>query len=90
MISKNDQDVIIHGESQQKVNVYFLDGYDFEPNLAELHIFANCDGQWLVFQTVKWNYGDMELFTEAARWYACYAHDPEMAFSPDDPRVQRA
>ena len=41
------RDIIIHGPTGTRLNVYSLENEDFRPIKGELHIFGDDHGEWL-------------------------------------------
>jgi hypothetical protein len=80
------RDIIIHGPTGTRLNVYSLENEDFRPAKGELHIFGDDHGEWLAFETQGWNGGDTRVFSGAVLWYGLYLDYPVMEITTKDPR----
>jgi hypothetical protein len=86
LLEDQERDVIVHGETGIKVQVYGLEVDDYRPVSGELHIFGDDHGEWLAFETVGWNGGNLDIITQAVIWYARYLDYPQMNIQTEDPR----
>ena len=83
------RNIIIHGESGFKVNVFELSIEAFMPEKDELHIFGDHNGKWLAFETVGWNSERLTLMGGAVHWYSKYIGFEQMQPTIIDPRNTR-
>jgi len=72
------RDIIFQREGNFRVKVTCLDEHDWTPNPDELQLFADNNGEKLLFETVNFNSEDPSLIIEAIRWYANYIGNPKM------------
>ncbi|SFT09307.1 hypothetical protein [Mucilaginibacter polytrichastri] len=82
------RDIIVHGPTGLRLNVYSLENEDFRPAKGELHVFGDDHGEWMAFETEGWNGGDTQIFSNAVLWYAVYLDYPFMEITTDDPRPE--
>jgi len=72
------RDLIFHRDSNLRVKVICLDHEEFEENLNELQLFADNNGERLLFETVDYYPEEPGIIIEAIRWYANYIGNPKM------------
>jgi hypothetical protein len=87
LLDEQERDVIVHGETGLRVNVFGLDVDNYQPTKGELHIFGEAHGEWLAFETKGWSMESMAIISGAVVWYARYLDYPEMQISEKDPRT---
>jgi hypothetical protein len=88
LLVDQERDIIVHGETGLRVNVFGLEVDSFQPAEGELHIFGDDHGEWLAFETEGWNGEELELISQAVLWYARYLDYPEMRIVTEDPRPE--
>jgi hypothetical protein len=81
------RDVIVHGETGVKVNVFRIEKENFAPLSCELHIFGQSLGEWLAFETAGWNDKKMDIMNAAILWYIEYNNFKNLQLTFTDPRV---
>jgi hypothetical protein len=86
MMNDDDRDVIMHGETGLRVNVFSLENEGFTSTQGELHIFGEDHGGWLAFETDNYHFEALDIFKGALVWYARYLDCPEMEIQTEDPR----
>ena len=79
------RDLIFHRDSNLRVKVICLDDQEFEENQNELQLFADNNGERLLFETVEYYPEDPGIIIEAIRWYANYIGNPEMEIEAEVP-----
>ena len=79
------RDLIFHRDSGLRVKVICLDDQEFEENFDELQLFADNNGERLLFETVDYFPEDPGIIIEAIRWYANYIGNPEMEIEAEVP-----
>lgn len=88
LLEDEERNVIVHGESGLRVNVFGLDADRYEPTEGEIHIFGEAYGEWLAFETDGWTLEDVGIISDAVLWYARYLGYPEMQITETDPRQE--
>jgi hypothetical protein len=88
LLDDQDRDVIVHGQTGLRVNVFGLEVDQYQPTAGEIHIFGEAHGEWLAFETEGWTMEDLSVISGAVLWYARYLDYPEMCVSEEDPRPQ--
>jgi hypothetical protein len=88
LLEDQERDVIVHGETGLRVNVFGLEVDNYRPTHGELHIFGDDHGELLAFETEGWSWESMDIITGAVVWYARYLDYPEMNIQTEDPRPQ--
>jgi hypothetical protein len=86
LLDDEERDVIVHGESGLRVNVFGLEVDRYQPTEGEIHIFGEAHGEWLAFETERWTKEDLTIISGAVLWYARYLDYPEMEITEEDPR----
>jgi hypothetical protein len=86
LLEDQDRDIIVHGETGLRVNVFGLEVDQYEPTPGELHIFGDDHGEWLAFETEGLSREDLDVLSGAVQWYARYLDYPQMQIRADDPR----
>lgn len=86
LLEDQERDIIVHGETGLRVNVFGLEVDQYEPTPGELHIFGDDHGEWLAFETEGWSIENLDIISGAVKWYARYLDYPEMQISEEDPR----
>ncbi|GAA4326299.1 hypothetical protein GCM10023149_29000 [Mucilaginibacter gynuensis] len=86
LLENAHRDIIVHGQSGLRVNVFNLETEGFEPKRGEIHIFGDDHGEWLAFETDGWTVKDIDLISGAVLWYARLLDYPEMEVRTMDPR----
>jgi hypothetical protein len=86
LLEGQNRDVIVHGATGLRVNVFGLEVDRYEPTDGELHIFGDDHGEWLAFETEGWSAEGLEIISGAVKWYAQYLDYSEMQISEEDPR----
>lgn len=86
LLDDQEHDVIIHGESGLRINVFSLETDRYRPSAGEIHIFGDAHGEWLAFETDGWTLEELQIISGAVLWYARYLDYPEMLITEDDPR----
>ena len=84
------RDVIRHRDGVLRINVYCLDKDEFKPDPDELQFYGNNYGEFLAFETSRYDGNDPLLVIEAIRWYADYIDNPRMEILAEDPRTSGA
>jgi hypothetical protein len=87
LLYDQEWDVILHGETGLRVNVFGLEVDNYQPTEGELHIFSEAHGEWLAFETQGWSMESIDIIKGAVIWYARYLNYPEMQISEKDPRT---
>jgi len=72
------RDLIFQRDGDLRIKVVCLDERNFEPNPNELQLYANNNGERLLFETVDYQPDDPALVIEAIQWYAKYIGNPKM------------
>jgi len=72
------RDLIFQRDGNLRIKVICLDDQSFQPDPEELQLYANNNGEKLVFETVGYQPDDPALVIEAIQWYAKYIGNPEM------------
>jgi hypothetical protein len=85
LLHELERDVIVHGETGLRVNVFGLEADQYQPIAGELHIFGEARGEWLAFETEGWSAEQLGVISGAALWYALYLEYPQMQISEIDP-----
>src|ERR1700761_4469400 len=65
LLPDTERDIIVHGPTNLRLNVYNLENEDFRPTQGELHIFGDDHGEWLAFGTEGWSGGDRQVLSNA-------------------------
>ena len=86
LVPDANRQIISHGETGLRVNVYHLENEPFYPVTGELHIFGDDHGEWLAFETEGWSSESMQIITGAVIWYAHCLDYSEMNIQTNDPR----
>jgi hypothetical protein len=86
LLSGQTRDVIVHGETGFKINVYRLEKEIFVPKDGELHVFGKDNKEWLAFETSGWNTEKLEIISAAVLWYSEYIGFYELQLTFTDPR----
>ena len=86
LLQQHDRDIIVHGATGLRVQVFGLEVDQYKPTPGELHIFGDDHGEWLAFETEGWLMESMDIITGAVVWYARYLDYTEMIILTDDPR----
>jgi hypothetical protein len=85
LLDNQERDVIVHGASGLRVNVFGLEVDQYQPTAGEIHIFGEAHGEWLAFETDGWTTEDLAIISGAVLWYARYLDYPEMRITEEDP-----
>ena len=88
LVPDANRQIISHGETGLRVNVYHLENEPFYPVTGELHIFGDDHGEWLAFETEGYHRDDLQIFASAVTWYARYLDYPGMQIETVDPRPE--
>ena len=80
------RDVIVHGETGFKINVFRLEKEIFVPKDGELHVFGKDKKEWLAFETCGWNAEKLAIMSAAVLWYSEYIGFFEIQLTFTDPR----
>ena len=88
LLEDQERDIIVHGESGLRVNVFGLEVDQYQPAAGEIHIFGEAYGEWLAFETDGWTIEGLNVISGAVLWYARYLDYPEMKITENDPRPQ--
>jgi hypothetical protein len=86
LLPDQERDIIVHEESGVQINVFGLEVDQFVPTKGEIHIFGEDHGEWLAFETINYDYNDLDIVKAAVTWYARYLDYPEMQIITEDPR----
>jgi hypothetical protein len=78
LLENEDRDIIVHGETGFRVNVFAIENHGFTPTKGELHIFGCAKGKWFAFETTAWSCEAIDLVTDAVVWYARYHNNANM------------
>jgi hypothetical protein len=87
LLAGQTRDVIVHGETGFKVNVFRIEKENFAPLANELHVFGQNMGEWLAFETAGWNDKKLDLISAAIHWYTEYKNCKDMQLTFIDPRA---
>ena len=74
LLEDKERDVIVHGDTGLRVNVFGLEVDNYRPTAGELRIFGEDHGGWLAFETEGWTLESLNIVSGAVTWYARY-HD---------------
>ncbi len=88
LLPDSARNIIVHGPTGTRLNVYSLENENFIPTKGELHIFGDDHGEWLAFETDGWEGGDIKVFSNAVLWYSVYLDYPVMEITTEDPRPE--
>lgn len=88
LLPDQERDVIVHEATGIQLNVFGLEVDHFTPTNGEIHIFGEDHGEWLAFETVNYNYEDLDIIKAAVVWYARYLDYSEMEITTEDPRPE--
>ena len=88
LVPEADRQIIAHGETGLRVNVYHLENEPFYPVMGELHVFGDDHGEWIAFETEGYHPDDLQIFASAVTWYASYLDYPDMQIEIVDPRPE--
>lgn len=80
------RDVIVHGETGLRVNVFNRETEGFSPAPGEIHVVGDDHGLWLAFETEGWTMEGLEIVSSAVLWYARRLDYPQMQITTEDPR----
>ncbi|MHB8208727.1 hypothetical protein [Mucilaginibacter sp.] len=80
-------DVIVHGKTGFRVNVFRIEKEKFTPLSCELHIFGQNLGEWLAFETEGWNDKKLDIMSAAILWCAKYKNCKDLQLTFTDPRA---
>ena len=86
LVDHQDRDIIVHGETGLRVNVFSLENEGFTATSGELHIFGDDHGEWLAFETEDYAIAALDIFKSAVVWYVRYLDYPQMEITTEDPR----
>jgi len=80
------RDVIVHGETGFKINVYRLEKESFLPKDGEIHVFGKDPEEWLAFETSGWNTEKLAIMSAALLWYSEFIGFTQLQLTFTDPR----
>ncbi|NEU07837.1 hypothetical protein GZH53_05890 [Flavihumibacter sp. R14] len=72
------RDLIFHRDGTLRIKVICIDNGEYQPDPGELQLYANNQGEKLLFETIDYQPDDPALVIEAIQWYARYIGNPEM------------
>ena len=52
LLDDQDRDVIVHGQTGLRVNVFGLEVDQYQPTAGEFHIFGEAPGEWLPLKRI--------------------------------------
>jgi hypothetical protein len=79
-------DVIVHGETGLKINVFKIEREQFVPLIDELHVFGRNTREWIAFETAGWDDKKLDIMSGAILWYTEYKDCKDMQLTFTDPR----
>ena len=88
LVPEADRQIIAHGETGLRVNVYHLENEPFYPVMGELHVFGDDHGEWIAFETEGYHPDYLQIFAFAITWYARYLDYPDIQIEIVDPRPE--
>lgn len=83
------RDVIHSRDTALKVNVFCIDEEEFNPDAAEIQLYAYANKKLYAFETINVTPDDALDVIDAIQWYAGYIDFPEMEILPEDPRMDQ-
>jgi len=77
---------IYHPESGLKINIYPLFNYPFSPQSQEICFYGRLFQWWHAFETEGFQEHQLEVISQALKWYAELSFYPQMEPQAFDPR----
>jgi hypothetical protein len=72
------RELIFHRDSELKIKVIGEESQGWQLNPNELQLYADNNGERLIFETVDFQPDEPGLVIEGIRWYAQYIGNPEL------------